>query len=346
MAKILSIHTDKEACDVVLAKALQSGHTSFLLGSGASMPAISIAGDIESELDKLLEEDEGKYEERKFEFLSEIQEVTNRLVAHSENAVESETLESYAVFMGILGRILEERKTSLLPKQMTIFTTNYDVFPERAAEQVISARLNDGFDRVPSLSNTFKFEPGHFFDVTEKTGNLYKYKYPVPSLNLIKLHGSLTWSQDKNQLFFRSGAFSIPDKGDADFAKTSKDFLDAFSLILPTKKKFNQTLMERVYYDLLRIFANTMEIENSALISFGFSFEDEHILDITQRALKNPTLILIVLAFSEGSAAGYQEKFEQYNNVIVLHPDGEKNLDFPAFNSLLTEVIPKENHES
>ena len=59
-----------------------------------------------------------------------------------------------------------------------------------------------------------------------------------------------------------------------------------FYMILPKKDKFKETLLNRVYYDMLRIYANELDKENTLLITNGFSFDDEHILDITKRALK------------------------------------------------------------
>ncbi len=48
--------------------------------------------------------------------------------------------------------------------------------------------------------------------------------------------------------------------------------------------------MDSTYYELLRIYNNELDREGTLLVSFGFSFGDKHILDITRRALKNPTL--------------------------------------------------------
>jgi hypothetical protein len=50
MARTVSIKSNQIECDTILTKALQSGHINFLLGSGASLPAIATAGDIESTL--------------------------------------------------------------------------------------------------------------------------------------------------------------------------------------------------------------------------------------------------------------------------------------------------------
>ena len=57
--------------------------------------------------------------------------------------------------------------------------------------------------------------------------------------------------------------------------------------------------MDSTYYELLRIYNNELDREGTLLVSFGFSFGDSHILGITKRALKNPTLKLVAFAFND-----------------------------------------------
>lgn len=343
MAQKYSITSGEDDLKKITTRALQSGHISFLIGSGASSPAISIAGDIEKDLNDLLEAGAGKADEftkKKFEFLRDIQRCTNALISRKEAGDDKNVLDQYRTLLKVVTAILEERKTNLLSKQVTLFTSNYDLFVERASEDVANLHLNDGFSRTPALSNSFPYEPERFFDVTYRTGNLFNYQFPFPSVNLVKIHGSVSWVINGGQLVHSISERQIPDEKTKDFLEEAATFGDGFSLILPTKRKFQETLMERIYYDLLRIFANTLEIETSFLMVFGFSFADEHILDITKRALKNPTLLILIFAYSEKDVAGYEQKFGRYNNVIICHPEDKEKLDFERFNAFLRSLIP------
>ncbi|QIG95510.1 SIR2 family protein [Bradyrhizobium sp. 6(2017)] len=343
MARTISTETNKPECDTTLTKALQSGHINFLLGSGASMPAIATAGDIEVRLNKLLETSDDKgFDAEKHKFLSALQTSTNALIANSRVAANDATLDQYRQFLTNLSRILDERKTELLPKQITIFTTNYDLFVERAAEGIKTLRLNDGFLRNPAISESYTFQPEHYFDVTYKTGTLFKYRYPIPTVNLIKLHGSLSWRLSGSSLSYHSQQRTIPAAGSADVAA----FLDSFCLVMPTKQKFSETLLTRVYYDLLRIFANALEVENTVLVCFGFSFQDEHIADIVTKALKNPTLLVLIVSYDDASVAAYRDQFSRYNNVVIVHPEGTDTIPFSSLNALLSSVVPKLSHEA
>ena len=100
-------------------------------------------------------------------------------------------------------------------------------------------------------------------------------------------------------------------------------------------------MLDRIYYGLLRIYANELDKENTLLIAEGFSFEDEHILDITQRGLKNPALTLIIFCWKEANVRGYEERFEQYRNVKIVY-NGTEDLDFAELNKILQESLPDE----
>ena len=119
-------------------------------------------------------------------------------------------------------------------------------------------------------------------------------------------------------------------------------YLEKHFLILPNLRKFHATLMERVYYDLLRLFSKAMDNENSVLISFGFSFADEHILDLTRRALRNPTTQLIIVSFDHTSAAGYLAKFSKQRNVSVRTPPQGATIDFKRLNEMLISILPEQ----
>lgn len=79
-----------------------------------------------------------------------------------------------------------------------------------------------------------------------------------------------------------------------------------------------------------------MEKLNSVLFVFGFSFYDEHILDITKRALGNPTLSIYIFAFKAENVEKYREMFESFNNVNVIAlkekeiTDSKEKIDYKA----------------
>ena len=131
----------------------------------------------------------------------------------------------------------------------------------------------------------------------------------VPVFNIYKLHGSITWKYHRNNIILDSkldlinklikikNTLKIPDieiekeyeeiKKDLISFNENEDKINSFinvyenlQIINPTKEKFQETVFKKIHYELLRLFSNELEKENSTLIVIGFSFEDEHIREI------------------------------------------------------------------
>lgn len=142
------------------------------------------------------------------------------------------------------------------------------------------------------------------------------------------------------------GSDSIKDK----CLEFINDFKSSFKIVNPTKQKFNDTLMDKNYYELMRIYCNELEKNNTILFAQGFSFDDEHIQEITMRALGNPSLTLIISAFNKKDVEKYYDKFEKFDNVwIVKNEDPteeeleggieEKFLDISVLNQYLKDLF-------
>ncbi|MEC4686614.1 MAG: SIR2 family protein [Nitrospirota bacterium] len=350
MAKTINIDNDKKEIIRNLQKAVQSANLNFLFGSGCSTPVLQVLQNIEQEIEKLRSENKDNEANKKLsEFLASFLESTNILVEDqfiekcetTEQCNLLKTFQNYRKFIQAISNILFERKSNILHKQATIFTTSYDLFIEKASESLSeSVILNDGFNRTPSLTNSYTFSPKQFFNTVFNTGNLYNYQVQVPVINLVKLHGSLNWQPGANtiiqSLCYLKKADGLKDETGAD---KIAEFIDLFSLVLPKKDKFKETILNQTYYDLLRIYTNELDRENTLLIAEGFSFADEHILDLTKRALKNPTLKLVIFCFDKDPKE-YVDKFSSFNNVDIIYSEKE-NLDFKMFNSILLDILPQ-----
>jgi hypothetical protein len=337
------ISNDDEEIAQVLAPYIQSGNLSFLLGSGASLPAIKTAGDIEKRLDSLIKAGkETKADREMVDFIELIQETYKKLNSDPIYSDEiDESFNNYCRFLSIIDEILFFRKNEILPRQATIFTTNYDMFIEFAASRLPGVNINDGFDRSSGESNNFTFAPEQYFDRTYRASSLYARRVEIPTINLIKPHGSLNWTRRGASLVCNASAvqpLTATEKADP---VAVSEYLQKHFLIMPNFRKYHETLMERVYYDLLRLFSRSMEQENAVLMAFGFSFNDEHILDITKRSLRNPTSQLIIFAYSHHEIAIYQAKFAKQRNVSVVGPPAGININFLQLNDILSAVLPE-----
>jgi len=250
-------------------------------------------------------------------------------------------------------------------KRCNLFTTNYDGCLSHAANSVMSSGgqdfiVNDGsrgfFQRVVEARN--------YNTYFIRTGIFERRQQAVPQLNLINLHGSVYWSRSDDRVLvsyenhpaaegFLDAAtreavapFSqalaaggrdedLPEVDLTDLQISA--FWHAYEklpIVNPTKWKFHETVFEEHYYQMLRLLSFELERENAVLITFGFSFADEHILNLVKRSLSNPQLMVFVTCFNELERERLANVFADYNNVsCVAVADGK--LDFEAFNAML-----------
>lgn len=94
-------------------------------------------------------------------------------------------------------------------------------------------------------------------------------------------------------------------------------------MVNPRKTKFQETVLDLHFYELMRLYSNALERTSTCLMVAGFSFADEHIAQITLRAAaSNPTLLIIVFAYNEEAKSSIQANLETgtNNNILILSP--------------------------
>ncbi len=111
-----------------------------------------------------------------------------------------------------------------------------------------------------------------------------------------------------------------------DMTSGIRESLEQLQIVFPTKRKFQSTLIEEHYFNMLRLLSYELEKEQSALIVFGFSFYDEHISDVVQRSLNNPNLIVLIFCFQNDDATEIISRFNFSDftipkNIIFIKPD-------------------------
>jgi SIR2-like protein len=274
-----------------------------------------------------------------YELLSSVQAPSNRLASGAPNENELSALGSYQTFLRVVETILTERRSTVLPKQATVFTTNYDVFLDVAVRACPAIAVAAGFDGAGWIEAVAEYSSGRFFLTTYDTGNLYDYRVELPSLNLVKLHGCVSWQKDGERIVRRAVQCALLEN--LDNIAAVEEFVSRYAVVLPQLEKFRTTVMDRTYYELLRLYANALDRANVLLVAFGFSFRDEHILHITRRALKNPTLRLVAFAHNREDRDFYAESFAANNNALIVAAPEAEHVDFERFNGLIGEAVPK-----
>lgn len=345
----------------ILKNFIQSSHINFLYGSGVSRPYLETLGNIEKWLTMLAQD--GSDEPYKQVIEASLYKAYCDGVILKNHYLPSldekflTTNANYANFFLVCNELMNKRNSQLLSKQVNLFTTNIDLLVEETFAKS-GIELNDGFrGTIRPVYNESNFQ----ISISKSSLHFHKQS-EVPMFNLIKIHGAVNWiwkddviesdtlqmyhiqlaledidkkyfvelkNEDKKEKTFEVVkteaeviARTLPDKA---YEKFFEQYEKIF-MINPTKEKFKTSVLNYHFYELMRIFSNALELENSILFVMGFSFADEHIAQITKRAADtNPTLQVVVFAYSDADEESYRKNLQMEggcsnNNILILTP--------------------------
>ena len=226
------------------------------------------------------------------------------------NINSSEVEDSITPHHSFLSKLIS-RDTSL--GRVKLFTLNYDTLFEQALDDLgisyadgFKGHVNRKFD--PSCYDIDYYYPGR---VTE--GKVKRYdRY----MHLYKLHGSINWRESEEP--GKSVKYSpvninkvcelrdemIDESEDAEDEITiNNGFMDKieneFSKdevlgILPTSRKTRETL-NMPYSHLFRAFHESLQKPQTFLLIIGYGFNDNHVNQVIEDALSNPSLIVCIV---------------------------------------------------
>lgn len=363
----------------VLKKYIQSSHINFLYGSGLSRPYLATLGNIEIWLTKL-SEDLSNQTYRKVMEASLYKAycdgvILRNLYFSSYDSNLLETKNAYLAFFLSCNELMNKRNSQLLNKQVNLFTTNIDLLVEESMTNS-GIEINDGFrGTIKPVYNESNFQ----ISISKSSLHFHKQS-EVPLFNLIKIHGAVNWVENDNaiqsdtlQLYRINEALKKIDKDyfvdlykadgsekTFDEVKTEAedialllpdnaydDFFDCYKKIVminPTKEKFRTSVLDYHFYELMRIYSNALERENSLLFVMGFSFADEHIAQITKRAADtNPTLQVVVFAYDNNEEEAYMQRLGttngcSNNNILILTPSKFKEANNNDYEELCNKI--------
>ena len=167
-----------------------------------------------------------------------------------------------------------------------IFSTNYDLFNERAMDRLGVPYCNGFSGTVERRFNPaiFRYSLAEQLDISSR-----RWTAVDNFVYLCKLHGSVSWIEETGGMFPIREVQKLPKK------MTNR------VMIYPAPTKQNASLSSP-YSDLFREFQHRVVRDQSVLLTVGYSFGDEHINSIVLQGLTLPGFRLI--AFVDPNAEG------------------------------------------
>ena len=287
-------------------------HLNFLIGSGVSTPAVPLMSWVKYDSKGAIpEEDEIR---RNKELVRRIRIISYLALANTAGGkckgdselwrcvgnidaeknqtdlqpsdphkILGETIHEYKRFVQMIIRLLNLSNARETPRSATIFTTNYDLLLETAIDECLAENnfvFNDGargyFNRYLDSSN--------FNQVVSYRGLNDNYTDELPSITLIKPHGSVNWEKggySEEQIAVRNRVVNSP------------------VIVPPNGHEGEATFLSNHFHDMLRVFQLELDKPQSVLFVIGFSFQDDHIARMLRRALDNRELKVVIFGYSD-----------------------------------------------
>ncbi len=200
--------------------------------------------------------------------------------------------------------------------RLNIFTTNYDRLLETGAE-IAGIHLIDRF--IGSISPIFRSSRLDIDLHYNPPGIRGEPRYLEGVVRFSKLHGSIDWLQygnDIRRLGLPFGASSVmPYLDVAGFPDVTAHKM----MIFPNAAKDQETA-NYPYVELFRDLASAVCRPNSTLVTYGYSFGDEHINRVIRDMLTIPSTHLVIISFNDplGRIMKLYDEWGRHSQISLL----------------------------
>jgi hypothetical protein len=257
-----------------------------------------------------------------------VQEFVLRKCTAGKFTTDNSVVDTYRSFY----RSLSTRGRGLRPPW--VFTTNYDLFNERALDRNMTAYSNGFTGTVERFFNpsAYRLALAEQLDISSK-----RWSAVDGFVHFCKLHGSINWVEKEG-----TGLFSIVEKN-------NPDPTDDRVMIYPTPSKQTASFGSP-YADMFREFQRQVVQDQSILVTMGYSFGDEHVNNIIFQGLTIPGFKLVVFLDPESAAANPTVKkllALRDPRVWFMWGDGDKGgNNAHYFSTIVEHLLPSSAEEN
>lgn len=260
--------------------------------------------------------------------------LASSVLAAEANILRGEEARRELAFNYLVSFLMSFASRSGTRDRLHVFTTNYDRIIEAGAE-LAGMHLLDRF--IGTLAPVFRASRLEVDLHYNPPGIRGEPRYLEGVARFTKLHGSLDWHQDGGTIRRLAVPFGAMDLGP--FVKAAGSTEGRFSelMIFPNAAKDRETA-EYPYVDLFRDLAAATCRPNHTLVTYGYSFGDEHINRVIEDMLTIPSTHLVVISFSDplGRVMSTYERLGRHAQVSLLVGD-----HLGDFKALVDNYLPK-----
>ena len=259
---------------------------------------------VEKEIDELNEE-----------LNKAIKEFTDNITAIENSIITSDKNDRERAFNILVKFLLSFASRTGTRDRLNIFTTNYDRVIEAGAD-IAGLHMLDRF--IGSMTPIFRSSRLNIDMHYNPPGMRGEPRYLEGVVHYTKLHGSVDWiSTDNNikKIGLPFGARKIDPYLDAPGLNAQATQI----MIYPNATKDRKT-SEYPYIDLFRDFAAALCRPNNTLVTYGYSFGDDHINRIIKDMLTIPSTHLVIIAYDDkfGRIHEVYDDWGRENQISVL----------------------------
>jgi len=226
-----------------------------------------------------------KVETLKIELQEGIDEFTRNVLKAESNIVSSVNEDAAGYLMNFMLSFASRIATR---ERLNLFTINYDRVLEFGAE-LAGLHLIDRF--VGSISPIFRSSRLNIDIHYNPPGIRGEPRYLEGVVNFTKLHGSLDWIEHNGVVQRIALPYGAKD------IKTY-NVKEGSLMIYPNSSKDRET-SEYPYVELFRDLASAVIRPNSTVVTYGYSFGDDHINRVLKDMLTIPSTHLVIIAYDD-----------------------------------------------
>lgn len=175
-------------------------------------------------------------------------------------------------------------------ERLNLFTTNYDRLVEYGCD-LAGLHILDRF--VGALAPVFRASRLNIDIHYNPPGIRGEPRYLEGVIRLCKIHGSIDWRWEDKEIRHYAVPFGAP----TDHPDISKEPSGSV-MIYPNPAKDIETL-DYPYSELFRDFAAAVCRPNSALVTYGYGYGDDHVNRVIKDMLTIPSTHLVIIAWDQ-----------------------------------------------